>query len=126
MVPWISGTCPDGNKVSSKTSQVYTAISLLVTLLPLVKYDFAAVYFPDLEPLDYGTWGILPVKVNTRTRPKMGTLKQTIWQVWVVKMRRWYSKTATWSGCMWRRFVMVVGSSQANILMHYLKPSAGL
>jgi hypothetical protein len=48
----------------------------------------------------------------------MGSLKQTIWQVWVAKMRRWYSKTATWSGCVWRRFVMVVGgSSQLNILI---------
>jgi hypothetical protein len=55
-------------KFSNKTAPVDTAISLLVTLLPLEKYDFAAIYFPDLEPLDYDTWGILQVKVNIRTR----------------------------------------------------------
>jgi hypothetical protein len=43
----------------------------------------------DLLPLnllDYGTWGILRAKGNAMSHPKMGSLKQTIWQMQAAKL----------------------------------------
>jgi hypothetical protein len=39
-----------------------------------------------LNSLDYGTWGVLQVKGNTAAHPKLGTLKQTIWQLQSAKV----------------------------------------
>jgi hypothetical protein len=51
-------------------------------------------YLPPLNSLDYGTWGALKVKGNAMAQQKMGSLKQTIWQLWAAKVRQWCSRTA--------------------------------
>jgi hypothetical protein len=55
----------------------------------LANYGFAT-----LNSLDYGTWGILKLKGNATAHPKMGTLKQTVWQWQAAKVGRCCAKIA--------------------------------
>ncbi len=59
-------------KFSNKTAPVDTAISLLVTLLPLVKYDFGPIYFPN-------RWITAP-GASCRWRSTLGLAQK--WALW--------------------------------------------
>jgi aromatic ring-opening dioxygenase catalytic subunit (LigB family) len=50
--------------------------------------------FATLNSLDYGTWGVLMPKGNATAHPKMGTLKQTVWQWQAAKVGRCCAKIA--------------------------------
>jgi hypothetical protein len=54
-------------------------------------------YPPPLYSLEYGTWGICQANGKTTTHPKMGPLKQTMWQLWAAEVRQWCSKIAACS-----------------------------
>jgi hypothetical protein len=45
-------------------------------------------YSPPLNLLDYGIWGVVQPKGKATAHPKMGALKQTIWQLRAAKVRR--------------------------------------
>ena len=38
---------------------------------------------PDLNPLDYATWGVLENKTNATSYPNIGLLKTTIEEEWI-------------------------------------------
>jgi hypothetical protein len=49
---------------------------------------------PPLNLLDYGTCGILQAKGNATAHPKFSFLKQTMYQLWSAKVRRYCGETA--------------------------------
>jgi hypothetical protein len=55
-------------------------------------------YSLPLSSLDYGTWGVLQVKIIATTHCKMGFLKQTIWQLLAAEVWR-CGEIASRSGC---------------------------
>jgi hypothetical protein len=47
-----------------------------------------------LNSLEYIIWDVLQPKGNAMAHPKMGALKQTVWQLRAAKVRRCYSEIA--------------------------------
>ncbi len=70
------------NGFSSRTAHLLAWGILLCT----GKLWFANDLLP-LNLLDYGTWGILRAKGNAMGHPKLGSLKQTVWQMHAAKVR---------------------------------------
>ncbi len=87
-------------------------------------------YSSLLSLLDYDTWGVLQAIDNLMVHPKMGTLNRTIWQLWASKVKQCCFDIAMHSSHAWKSASLLaehIGiSSQANILMHHLKPFSGL
>jgi hypothetical protein len=73
--------------------------------------------------LDYSTWGVVQGKGNVMAHPKIGSRKQTGWQLQSAKVGLYWGKTAVHAGINWRRTSPLAAAiamiSQATVLDYY-------
>jgi hypothetical protein len=105
---------------------MHAVISLQVTSLHTgkklqIRYVYAG---PELTGLRHS--GILLAKGNTMAHAKTSSLKQTTWQLWPAKVRRWCGENTMRSGSACRRLlplaVVLAIPTQAAVLAHHLQP----
>jgi transposase-like protein len=87
VMPWLSAKFPEGNYVFQQDgAPAHTANSTQTFLAKnMAAHWWKEVwppYSPDLNPLDYGIWGVLQTKVNATAHENTDSLRRTIRREW--------------------------------------------
>jgi hypothetical protein len=87
VIPWLSARYPEGNYVfqqdgapvhTSNSTQQFIESNMAVHWSKMVWPP----YSPDLNPLDYGIWGVMQTKVNATSHENKSALTRTIRREW--------------------------------------------
>jgi hypothetical protein len=85
VIPWLSATYPEGNYVFQQDgSPAHTANSTQQFIESNMAANWSKTvwppYSPNLNPLDYGIWGVMQIKVNATSHENKSALARTIWR----------------------------------------------
>jgi hypothetical protein len=87
IIPWLSATYPEGNYVFQQDSApAHTANSTQQFIESNMAAHWSKTvwppYLPDLNPLDYGIWGVMQTKVNATSYENKSAMTCTIQGEW--------------------------------------------